>query len=125
MVLYKMMLLVLSPAYSRACMYITYPCRETGDRMQVLTAPPSPGFSFTPSDLNHEISFNATKFAVDENFTREAFPLSESTFVLTCSFINGMDASDLISPVNIRITLQEGERYDLLDLINTNVQYST
>lgn len=87
----------------------TCPCRDTEGKMQVLTVSSSPGFSFIPSDLNHEISFNATKFAVD-NFTQEAFPLSEFTFALTCSFINGMDVSELISPVNIRITLQEGER---------------
>ena len=77
--------------------------------MQILTESSSPGFSFTPSNFNHEVSFNATKFAVD-NFGQEALPLSDYTFVLTCSFSNGADAFDLISSVNISITLQEGEK---------------
>ena len=76
--------------------------------MQDLREPSSLEFSFTPPDFNHEISFNATQFAIN-NFGQEAFPLPEFTFVLTCSFINGEDVSDLVSPVDITITLQKGE----------------
>ena len=72
----------------------------------------SPEFTFAPADLNHFVTFNATKYA-QNNFGQVVLP--ELQFKVTCSFVNGEDVSDLISPLNVTVILQEGIHvYDVM-----------
>ena len=63
--------------------------------------------SFSPSDLRHHLTFNATHYAL-HNIGQSEDRLTAFAFNITCTFVNGVDTFDLLSPVNVTVLLQQG-----------------
>lgn len=80
--------------------------RLNGVNQEVLSTSDS-DFNLSPPQRNHQLTFNATNFAM--RTLRDPTTLRNETFIIACGFVNGEDSTNIITPMNLTVRLQEGK----------------
>ena len=71
-------------------------------------------FNLSPPQRNHRLTFNATNFIIRSS--SEIGSLEDEFVVVACGFVDGENSSELVSPSNITVQLQQG----MFSFRNTN-----
>ena len=82
--------------------------RSTGGDNTITTSSDS-DFLLSPPEQNHQLTFNATGVVV--RTVGDDLPLQDMAYLVACAFVNGENTSNLISPMNLTVRLQEGICY--------------
>lgn len=80
--------------------------RLNGINQEVLSTSDS-DFNLSPPQRNHRLTFNATNITM--RTLRDSTTLRNETSIVACGFVNGENSTNIISPMNLTVRLQEGE----------------